>query len=639
VPRADYRIGELAVRAGFLSETDLEEVLLEQERRGAGGGEARLGELMVELGYVSPRQLERLLNAQIVAHTNVTRIGPYHLIAKIGEGGMGTVYQARDMRTDDLVAIKVLPRSKARDPEFLARFEQEGQAVFKLDHPNIVKAIGLGEADGYHYFSMEYVEGRDVYDMLDEAGRIPEMDALSIVIQITQALEHSHEHNVIHRDIKPGNILVDRYGMAKLTDFGLALDRDRIGRGRITAGHDALGTPFYLSPEQARGDPDVDISSDIYSLGATLYEMVTGRPPFEGSPAEVLSKHLVEQIPSPRDIDRTLTLGVCHVIQKMMAKDREDRYQTPRELMKDIMLVYQGRDPVSERLPADRSSVRASIRPAVRKRPRQAAPQPADAPTGPRSPGSGPILPGAMTSPVPAPIPMSVASPKAPRPHRPRTTIEKRGERGRRARLRGGVQRWNLTIAAGGLVLAALIAILAGLAGGDAQSVRSLPPPSGRGALFRSDFEGGHAEGWRGRTHRENAGEGAFSLRAASTPSGLVARLEDVDLVAGESIEVAFLYYFNGPGPLVIDVLGSAPTLGRRRPLSFRFEITGPVRDEWDIAHARWKDLVDALGPGEEFSTGWEVNGLVIRAPRGDADDILDLDAVWIWSSAPAPAR
>ncbi|MHC4251644.1 MAG: serine/threonine protein kinase, partial [Planctomycetota bacterium] len=233
MPRADYRIGELAVRAGFLSESDLEEALLEQERRGTGG-EARLGELMVELGYVSPKQLKRLLNAQIVAHTKVTRIGPYHLIAKIGEGGMGTVYQARDMRTGELVALKVLPRSKARDPEFLARFEQEGRAVFKLDHPNVVRAIGLGEADGYHYFAMEYVEGKDVYDMLDEAGRIPEIDALSIVIQITQALDHAYEHNVVHRDIKPGNILVDRYGMAKLTDFGLALDRDRIGRGRIT---------------------------------------------------------------------------------------------------------------------------------------------------------------------------------------------------------------------------------------------------------------------------------------------------------------------------------------------------------------------------------------------------------------------
>jgi len=639
VPRADYRIGELAVRAGFLSETDLEEALIEQERRGAGAGEARLGELMVELGYVSPRQLKRLLNAQIVAHTNVTRIGPYHLIAKIGEGGMGSVYQARDMRTDELVAIKVLPRSKARDPEFLARFEQEGRAVFKLDHPNIVKAIGLGEADGYHYFSMEYIEGRDVYDMLDEAGRIPEMDALSIVIQITQALEHSHEQHVIHRDIKPGNILVDRYGMAKLTDFGLALDRDRIGRGRITAGHDALGTPFYLSPEQARGDPDVDISSDIYSLGATLYEMVTGRPPFEGSPAEVLSKHLVEQIPSPRDIDRTLTLGICHVIQKMMAKDRMDRYQTPKELMKDIMLVYQGRDPVSERLPSERSSVRASFRPPVRKRPRQAAPPTAETPAQSRAQSSGPVLPSALTGPVAAPVPISVGSPRAPKTHRPRTKVEKRGERGRRARLKRGVQKWNLAIAAGGLVLAVVIAVLAGLAGGDAESVRALPPPSGRGALFRSDFEGGRAEGWRGRAHRGNAGEGEFSLRAVPTESGLAARLKDAGLAAGESVEVAFLYFFSGPGPLVIDVVGTAPVTGGRGPLSVRYEIADPIRNEWGVAHAAWNVLADVLGPGEELSPGWAVEGLVIRAPRGNADDVLDVDAVWIWSSAPGPAR
>ena len=623
MPRAaDYRIGELAVRAGFLSESDLEEALLEQGRRGA---ECRLGVLMVELDYVSAKQLERLLNAQVVASANVTRVGPYHLIAKIGEGGMGAVYQARDMRTDDLVAIKILPRSKARDPEFLARFEQEGRAVFKLDHPNIVKAIGLGEADGYHYFSMEYVEGKDVYDMLDESGRIPELDALSIVIQITQALEHSYEQNVIHRDIKPGNIVVDRYGMAKLTDFGLALDRDRIGRGRITAGHDALGTPFYLSPEQARGESDIDISSDIYSLGATLYEMVTGHPPFDGSPAEVLLKHLNEQIPSPRDIDRTLTPGVCHVIQKMMAKRREDRYPTPRELMKDIMFVYQGRDPISERLPPGRSSVRPSIRPPLRKRPRRPVPPP------------GSARPGAMTEPA---VPPSSATPGATSlEHEPPPAIDRHSDHGRRARQARARRGWNLFFgAAGGLAVVVALVALARLAGREPPLVRPLPPPSGKGALVRSDFESGRSEGWEGKVYPQGAGEGKFSLRAIPDAPGLAARLEGASLVAGSRVEIAFLYYVSSPGPLVIDLLCTAPAQGSwqpPRPVRLCCEIANPVRGEWAVAHATGRDFAGASGPEARPAAGWEVNGLVIRSPEGGARDVLALDAVWIWTDGP----
>ena len=363
----DVRLGQLAYQAGFLTESDLEDVLLEQEGRAQEGLLAKLGELMVEMRLITPRQLDRLLGAQAVVHAKVLRIGPYRLIAKLGEGGMGAVYQARDARTGELVALKVLPRSRARDRSFLARFEQEARAVFELDHPNIVRAVGMGEADGYHYLAVEYVDGKDVYDILEEKGRIPELDALSIVIQMTQALGHAADERVVHRDVKPGNILVDRQGMAKLTDFGLALDRDRIGRGRITEGDGALGTPFYLSPELARGEQDIDVRSDIYSLGATLYEMVTGRPPFEGPPVVVMSKHLSEQIPSPSDIDRTLSNGICLVIQKMMAKRREDRYQTPRELLRDLMLVYQGAEPLSARLPSERSSVRPSVR-APRKR-------------------------------------------------------------------------------------------------------------------------------------------------------------------------------------------------------------------------------------------------------------------------------
>jgi tetratricopeptide (TPR) repeat protein len=278
---------------------------------------------------------------------------------------MGAVYKATDTRSGALVALKILPRSKAQDAEFISRFEAEARSAFELDHPNIARALDIGEDGGYHYFAMEYVDGVDVYTLLEERGRIEEPDAVSIAIQMAQALDHAHGEQLVHRDIKPENILVDKDGFAKLTDFGLAADNVLHDYRRITSDGTAIGTPMYISPEQARGEKDIDIRSDIYSLGATLYEMVTGKPPFDGeTPSDVLLKHMSEEIVSPRDIDRTLSDGLCHIIEKMMAKSRHDRYQTPKELLKDLMQVYSGQDPVSEKIAAGKSSVKRAVRPA-----------------------------------------------------------------------------------------------------------------------------------------------------------------------------------------------------------------------------------------------------------------------------------
>jgi serine/threonine-protein kinase len=649
----DHSLGRLAVRAGLLAESELEEVLLEQERRGPSGPEGTdrvpLGELMVELGYVAPRQIRRLLGAQAVARSKVTRVGPYELIAKLGEGGMGAVYQGRDLRSGELVAIKILPRSKARDPEFLARFEQEARAVFELDHPNIVRAVGLGEADGYHYLAMEYVEGRDVYDMLDESGRISEIDAVSIAIQVAQALEHSGAEQVVHRDIKPGNILVDRHGMAKLTDFGLALDRDREGRGRITDGHEALGTPFYLSPEQARGDPDVDVRSDIYALGATLYEMVTGRPPFEGSPAEVLSKHLHQQIASPRDIDRTLSPGLCHIVQKMMAKRLEDRYGTPRELLKDLMLVYQGRDPVSERLPPGRSSVRASVRPVARghrrhRRVHHAAGSPARAAArGPRRSAGGsaeerdPPRGGAEATHYDEDVAADVQE----RHDRSRAAPGTGGPPARRSvrrRLRRDVRRATLLVlVAAAVALLAFIAaaVLVLPAGQTRDRASAFTPPSGSGVLVKSDFESGSPESWDGTVSRKGAGEGSYSLlapRARPPGQGLRARLEG-SVVAGHRVEVAFLYYVTAPGPIVVEFDYKAPG-ARERSGAIRFShpIPNPTRDEWAAVRIAETAFTGPPGAYPDVRPGGVLGGLTIGAPQSGPRDILALDAVWLWT-------
>jgi serine/threonine protein kinase len=216
----------------------------------------------------------------------------------------------------------------------------------------------VGQADGYHFLVMEFVQGDDVYALLEQKGRLPEKDALSILEQIAAALEHIHGEQLVHRDIKPENIIVTSQVIAKLTDMGLALDNEVQGRRRITRAGIAMGTPFYLSPEQIEGKTEADIRSDIYALGTTVYEMVTGRPPFEGeTPAVVMMKHLNEQVPSPREIDHAISLPFCILLEKMMAKDPKERYQTPSELLADIVRVKTGQTPLGTRPAVGRSSV------------------------------------------------------------------------------------------------------------------------------------------------------------------------------------------------------------------------------------------------------------------------------------------
>ena len=354
----DIRLGQLSVAKGLCQPLEVEECLALQHKNEQTGNQEQLGELLIMRGYLTRTQLARLLSVQREAEQKVTRIGHYELIRKLGEGGMGAVYQAKDTRNSEIIAIKVLPRSRARDKTFLQRFEQEARAAFELDHPNIVHGLDVDFADGYNFLVMEFVQGKDVYSLLEQKGRLPENEALAILEQIASALDHIHGERLGHRDIKPENILVTDQGVAKLADMGLAVDNETQGRRRITQAGIAMGTPFYLSPEQIEGKQQVDIRSDIYALGATVYEMVTGRPPFDGeTPAVVMMKHLNEQVPSPHDIDRTISLQFCHMLEKMMAKDPALRYQVPGELLADAQRVKQGQTPLGARPPAGRSSV------------------------------------------------------------------------------------------------------------------------------------------------------------------------------------------------------------------------------------------------------------------------------------------
>ncbi len=268
----------------------------------------------------------------------------YELQRKLGEGGMGAVYLARQKSMDRLVALKILRRNLARNTDFVARFVREARLAGKLDHENIVRALDVGESGDYHYLAMEFVDGCNLSALLRERGALPEKEALGLALQVARALEYADSRRIIHRDIKPDNVLLTGDGIAKLTDLGLA--KQTGAETHITQTGVMVGTPHYVSPEQARGEQDVDIRGDIYSLGATLYRLVTGKTPFEGSTAAVvMTKHLTEEPPPPREINPDVSHKTSRIIYKAMAKNRDVRYQTPAELIADIESVLAGRMP------------------------------------------------------------------------------------------------------------------------------------------------------------------------------------------------------------------------------------------------------------------------------------------------------
>jgi serine/threonine-protein kinase len=266
------------------------------------------------------------------AKSSTSQLGDFRLLKKLGEGGMGTVYKARQVSMDRDVALKVLNKQLAKDKEFVDRFYREARSSAKLDHPNIVRGIAVGEEKGFHYLAMEYVDGESCEKILQEHGRFAVGDAVRIAMDVARALEHAHAKGMVHRDIKPENILITRDGTIKLADLGLAKETD--DNHAITQTGHGFGTPYYMPPEQARNAKNVDNRSDIYALGATLYNLLTGKLPFIGETAiEILTaKEEGQHSPARRhssDIPELLDL----VIDKMMARDPRARYQSASELI------------------------------------------------------------------------------------------------------------------------------------------------------------------------------------------------------------------------------------------------------------------------------------------------------------------
>ena len=267
------------------------------------------------------------------------RIGIYDVIKRIGAGGMGTVYLAKDTELGRKVALKVLPAELASKPEMISRFRQEAQHAAKLRHENIVTLYGCGESKGMHFLAMEYVDGCNLHEHIDEKGKLAPEDARLLMVQAAKALACAHEHNIVHRDIKPSNFLLavaNGRPVVKLTDFGLARTVAEVD-GKVTRTGTTVGTVDYISPEQARSSRAADIRSDIYSLGCTLYHMLAGQPPFSGGDlTERLLKHVEAKPPDILQFNPQTPPGLVQILEKMLAKKPEDRYQTPDELLRDL---------------------------------------------------------------------------------------------------------------------------------------------------------------------------------------------------------------------------------------------------------------------------------------------------------------
>ena len=274
------------------------------------------------------------------------QIPGYQVLGRLGAGAMATVYKGRQISLDRLVAIKVLPKKFCSDQNFIKRFYDEGKAAAKLNHPNIVQAYDVGYSGEYHYFVMEYVDGWTVHDDITKHGAYSEKRALEIAIDVAEALKHAHDKGFIHRDVKPKNIMITQNGRVKLADMGLARAVSDREAAEAEKGK-AFGTPYYISPEQVRGELDIDGRADLYALGATLFHMVVGRVPFEGpNPSAVMYRHLRDELDAPDQLNKNLSTGISEVIEVMMAKDPNKRYRHAAELLQDLRNVLAGDAPV-----------------------------------------------------------------------------------------------------------------------------------------------------------------------------------------------------------------------------------------------------------------------------------------------------
>jgi len=368
-------LGRVFIDRGYITAEELQACRGVQEQAGGAGEPKALADILIENEFVTRKQLDRV-RTELEAEKSTQQIPGYKIMKKLGSGAMATVFLARQLSLDRLVAIKVLPAKFSTNQKFIERFYKEGRAAAQLNHRNIVAAYDVGQSGDHHYFVMEYVDGETVYERLVRKKRLPEEEAIRIARQVAEALVHAHEKGFIHRDIKPKNIMLTSDGTVKLADLGLARAVSDKEAAEAEAGR-AYGTPYYISPEQIRGAVDIGPPADIYGLGATFYHMVTGKVPFEGkNPSAVMHKHLKQTLVPPDHVNTKLGPGTAQVIEMMMAKSRKDRYQNVKDLIVDLDRIGAGEPPHFAHATHDLTAVAVKVEESVKAAPVAVAPPP-----------------------------------------------------------------------------------------------------------------------------------------------------------------------------------------------------------------------------------------------------------------------
>ncbi|MCI0343725.1 MAG: serine/threonine protein kinase [Planctomycetales bacterium] len=330
--------GQIVVKNRLATAEQVERVFQQMRDMERGGvSMVSLGEMFVMEGILTQKQVDAVedLRRMLVRSRAAKEVGGYVLKRKIGEGGMGQVYEAYQPALDRKVAIKVLPRELVEDAAMVRRFEREAQAAASLNHENIIPVYAFGRMGDEYYLVMEYVDGQNLEEILEKKGRISERTALKIAGQIARALKYAHSRGLTHRDLKPNNVMITRDGRAKLADLGLAKRLDGAA-GHITQTGVIVGTPAFMAPEQITNPKGVDLRTDIYGLGVTLYCMLTGLTPFETrTTMEVVHDLVAGKSPIPDKMDG-LSPPLQAIIRRMTAPDPADRYPDSDSVLEAI---------------------------------------------------------------------------------------------------------------------------------------------------------------------------------------------------------------------------------------------------------------------------------------------------------------
>jgi eukaryotic-like serine/threonine-protein kinase len=356
----DFRYGQLAIEGRLITPDQFDQAMTH-----AKAEDLSLHQVLINEGLLDTLTAERLSKALarivrdersksedgLLAQRN---IGGYKLMRRIGEGGMGEVYLAEQLNMHRLVALKVLHDKWAQDEEFRKRFLLEARSAGKLSHQNLIQVYDVGKYQGMYYFSMEYVDGVTVEDIIEDEGQMPVEQAIDLILQVCGVLKYLSKQDIVHRDIKPANVMITKHGEVKLGDLGFI---QSIYDTELAQEGTTLGTPDYISPEQAQACGPLDVRSDIYSLGATMFHMLAGTTMFRGSCSQVMRDHIDVEPPDVRTLRRDVPSGLSRILQKMLAKDLADRYQTAEELIADLEILKIDVAHDEGTIPASRSQI------------------------------------------------------------------------------------------------------------------------------------------------------------------------------------------------------------------------------------------------------------------------------------------